>query len=221
MAGIIIRGKEIQFPGPVKQVMGEMAVSKRAVDPTIVVMHVDCTYNTKSAQSVLEHRDLSTHFGIDGDEGHGGYATLWQFADPGLDVCFHAGSKANRISIGLDMNSPLDMDHQEADLKKRGRSRPVAKATVRGKIRTNLGFFPEQIATLRAVAEIFKLYFNIPVAWPRDHRGVPISDVWKDYRTFHGWVGHYMIPETTHYCPGSAGLTIVDSVFPRKIQPVD
>ncbi len=210
---VIIHGVPHVFPGPVVQQPG--LESTRRLDPIVqVVLHVDVTWTSTGAYQILKKRGLSSHFGVDGDVGRDGYSTLHQWLDPGTRYAHHAG-KANKRSIGIDLNTPLSMKYQKRDERGRGIARPVVQAEVFGKMRTNLGAFPEQVKTLVALAELFERVLDIPRTWPRHQDGTPITEHIEDAHSFSGWTGHHHHP-TTHYCPGAAGVVIVDELCPRK-----
>jgi len=221
---VILDGEEYPFPGKVIQRPG-MKSSRRREDIRQVVLHVDTTWDTETAAKILKRRGLSSHFGVDGDRGQDGYATLYQWADPCQRFTYHAG-EANKRSIGIDANNPLAMKYQKRDERRRGRKRKVVDATIFGKPRRNLCFFPEQVATLVAMAELFERVLEIPRAWPRHDDGTPITDHLEDEEgnnvghLWHGWTGHHH-QKTTHYCPGAAGVVIVDELCPLPQQKFD
>lgn len=66
----------------------------------LVVLHTDCTRNSKQCYMVLVNRGLSTHFMIDWD------GTIYQATDV-IHCAAHAGGGVNMQSVGIDLNNLL------------------------------------------------------------------------------------------------------------------
>jgi len=126
-------------------------------------------------------------------------------------VTYHAG-RANTFSVGIDVNTPLKLKYADRDAARRGRRRPVERCRVFGKMRENLGYFPEQVESLRTLSYILSTLVGIPERWPRQKDGTPLTEELDTWRDWSGWLGHHHV-QRRHYCPGSAGVAVVDKVF--------
>lgn len=222
--GVVIGGDLWPVPFPLVHLPG-LRAEPRAAPPHQVVLHVDVTWASENAYEILKGRRLSSHFGIDGDRGRDGYATVYQWLDPLGEYGVHAGT-ANRTSIGIDVNTPLEMKRQNRDKRQRMRARPVVEAEVRGRNRKNLGFFDEQVKSLIALADLFERALEIPRRWPREPDGTIITEQLTERKhkttaaAWRGWTGHHHHP-TSHYCPGAAGVVIVDQLCPVDVVDIE
>lgn len=152
---------------------------------TLGVVHYDVTNSAEATHRVLLARELSTHFMIDAD------GTLYQCHDPATVACRHAGTAANRASVGVDLNNPALREYERS-----ARPRPEVRAQVHGTTRALLDYWPEQIEALRALMGALEEGLGLPRVCPRDARGAPITTTIARAAQHHGWIGHYHITAT-------------------------
>jgi len=151
----------------------------------LIVLHYDVTYNARSTHAVLKKRGYSSHFCIN----HNG--DLYQYADPEDDVTYHAGD-FNKRSVGIDINNPADPAYIDTDAKKRlGVKRTIIEQKIHGAAVKRLSYFPEQIETLRRLLTLLHDKLGIPLVYPTDVEGNPLTEVLDGIKDFSGVVGHY------------------------------
>lgn len=159
----------------------------RAEALKIGVIHYDVTNDSKSTHRVLRKRELSTHFMIDSD------GVIYQCHDPMTEVCTHAGSRANRIGLGIDLNNPALRRYER--LQKDQAPRDEVAVTVHGRKLWLLDYWQIQIEALKALMSALEVYAKLPRRCPRNHDGKPILAVYPAYLEDKGYIGHYHITD--------------------------
>lgn len=155
--------------------------------PKMFVAHWDVCLDTRSMVEVTKKRGLSVHFGIDND------GTIYQLLDTN-HIAWHARG-VNNVSVGVEIANgvyPRFQKHYESlGLKKRDL---VVNEEIHGKaVSPYLGFYDEQIAAFKALAEALSDEYNIPWKFPVDGGGDIVTglDTRVAGRSFKGIVGHY------------------------------
>lgn len=151
----------------------------------IGVIHYDVTNSSTQTHRVLIKRSLSTHFMIDAD------GTIYQCHDPLTEVCIHAGSKINKLALGVDLNSPALREYER--LQKGQAPRDEVKTRVHGRTLEMLDYWAIQITALKALMAALEEGAGLPLDCPRDDKGAPILGVYGARQKHHGWIGHYHI----------------------------
>lgn len=130
---------------------------------------------------------LSVEFCIDAS------GTVWQFADPLVTRCSHAGY-ANGFSWGIEM-----VNYGTRSLLSRvpraGRHRGTSSQTIHGRSRKVASFYRGQIESARALVEAVHGALDLPVDVPRHADGRVYSTTMskKSVRAFRGVLGHFHI----------------------------
>lgn len=96
---MVIGGQYVETPFPVSYRWGLPVAGRRTKAVNGVIVHHGATTSADQTFRVLKARGLGTHFEVDRD------ATVWQYADPLLDVMSHA-SEQNGTKVGLDLTGP-------------------------------------------------------------------------------------------------------------------
>ena len=115
--------------------------------PNMFVCHWDVCLNSKSCHKVLANRGLSVHFLIDND------GTIYQTLDMN-HVAYHAGSrKWNDASIGVEISNAYYPKYQNWYKRHGFGERPLMTDVEvhGGTLDPFLGFYPEQLAALKAL----------------------------------------------------------------------
>jgi hypothetical protein len=165
--------------------LGDTKSSPRKQALRLGVIHYDVTNDSKTTHAVLKRRNLSTHFLIDAD------GTLYQAHDPITAVCIHAGSRANSMGLGVDLNSPALRQYER--LEKGQAPRDEVSTRVHGRTLKMLDYWAIQITALKALMSALEDAAGLPRACPRDEDGEPILGVYDARYSHHGWIGHYHI----------------------------
>ena len=165
--------------------LGKTKSSPRTKALRLGVIHYDVTNSATQTHRVLLKRGLSTHFMIDSD------GVIYQCHDPLTEVCIHAGSKINKLALGLDLNSPALRKYER--LQKGQAPRDELTTSVHGRELELLDYWPEQITALKALMAALKEGAHLPLDCPRDDEGAPILGVYGARQKHHGWIGHYHI----------------------------
>ena len=163
------------------------------------VNHWDVCLSSKSCAKVLNKRGLSVHFLIDND------GTIYQLCDIN-HMCYHAGSKVNKSSIGVEIANAYYPKYQ-AWYKKNGfGERPIiSEETVHGKkLEDFTGFYPVQLKALQALWKSIHEGVGLPLQCPVDSEGNTLKKV--DPRcargSFKGFISHYHITTKKIDCAG-------------------
>lgn len=153
----------------------------------IGVIHYDVTNDSRTTHRVLRRRELSTHFMIDAD------GVIYQCHDPLTEVCIHAGSRANRIGLGIDLNNPALREYERLEAGQAPRDEVAV--TVHGRKLRLLDYWHIQIEALKTLMCALELYAKIPRRCPRDAEGEPIAAVYPAHLEDSGYIGHYHITD--------------------------
>ena len=163
------------------------------------VNHWDVCLNSKSCAKVLNNRGLSVHFLIDND------GTIYQLCDIN-HMCFHAGSKVNKSSIGVEIANSYYPKYQSWYKKRGFGERPIISGeSVHGhKMDDFMGFYPVQIQALQALWKSINESVGLPLDCPVDSEGNTLKTVdAKCARgTFKGFISHYHITKKKIDCAG-------------------
>lgn len=156
--------------------------SRRWRDPTQVVWHWDCCLSAKSCHKVLARRKISSHGCIDND------GRFYQFLDFTKHKGWHAGSRGNKNSIGIDVTNAVYLKYQSYYEARWGK-RPIVKdAVTHGrKHKPFLGYYPAQVETAKKLAYFINDYLGIELATPED------AGVIERPEDFKGHIAHYHI----------------------------
>jgi len=154
------------------------------------VNHWDVCLSSKSCASVLNNRGLSVHFLIDND------GTIYQLCDIN-HMCFHAGSKVNPVSIGVEISNAYYPKYQDWYVKHNFGERPIkSDAWVHGnKLDPFTDFYPVQIEALKALWKSIHENVGVPLSTPLDRSGESLktTDQKSARGTFKGFINHYHI----------------------------
>lgn len=183
---ILVDGEyvEVDFPciaaaaGSEFSLVGEGGYSNRKYDPHQVVWHWDAALSAKSAHKIVKKRNLSYHGVIDND------GTFIQFLDFGDHAAWHAGRGFNSRSIGISLSNAVYTKYQNY-YEKRWGARPIITASVHGRDRTLLGYYPAQIETATKLAAFIEETFDIPLNYPTT------DTVFDGAKDFEGHLAHY------------------------------
>lgn len=140
------------------------------------VLHYDVTNSAKETERVLGRRGLSTHVIIDHD------GTIYQSHNPTTHTTIHAGTPCNRASVGVDINNPALRQYERG-----ARKRPEVPVRVHKHSTRLLAFWPEQIASMRELAQVLHEGMGIELVYPEE------MGVIEEPERFRGWIGHYHI----------------------------
>ena len=155
--------------------------------------------NSKSCARVLNNRGLSVHFLIDND------GTIYQICDIN-HMCFHAGSKVNKTSIGVEIANAYYPKYQNWYKKNGFGERPIISGeSVHGKSLDDFtGFYPIQIKALQALWSAIHKGVGLPLECPVDSNGETLKSVDSKCArgTFKGFISHYHITSRKIDCAG-------------------
>lgn len=163
------------------------------------VNHWDVCLSSKSCAKVLNNRGLSVHFLIDND------GTIYQLCDIN-HMCYHAGSKVNKTSIGVEIANAYYPKYQSWYVKNGFGERPIISGeTLHGsKMKDFTGFYPVQLKALQALWSSIHQGVGIPLDCPLDGAGETSKTV--DSRcargSFKGFISHYHITRKKIDCAG-------------------
>lgn len=155
----------------------------RRKDPTQVIWHWDVCFNARTCHRVLAGRDVSSHGCIDND------GTFYQFLDFRNHSAWHAGnSRVNRASIGIDVTNVVTNTKSNREwYAKRFGERPVIEASVHGREKELIGYYPAQIKTARELARWLNGYVGIPLDSPDTDTVINKPHLYK------GHLAHYHV----------------------------
>ena len=163
------------------------------------VNHWDVCLNSKSCARVLNNRGLSVHFLIDND------GTIYQLCDIN-HMCFHAGSKVNPTSIGVEISNAYYLKYQNWYVKNGFGERPLVENEVLhgSKMDPFTDFYPVQIDALKALWKSINENIGIPLETPLDSKGETLKSTHAKCArgTFKGFVSHYHITRKKIDCAG-------------------
>ena len=163
------------------------------------VNHWDVCLSSKSCASVLNKRGLSVHFLIDND------GTIYQLCDIN-HMCFHAGSKVNPTSIGVEIANAYYPKYQSWYVKKGFGERPIISGEkVHGRsMKDFTGFYPVQLEALQALWKSIHEGVGIPLECPVDSNNMTLktTDSKSARGTFKGFISHYHITSKKIDCAG-------------------
>ena len=163
------------------------------------VNHWDVCLNSKSCARVLNNRGLSVHFLIDND------GTIFQLCDIN-HMCFHAGSKVNPTSIGVEISNAYYLKYQNWYVKNGFGERPLAEnKSLHGRsMETFTDFYPVQIKALKALWKSINENIGVPLKTPLDDNEETLKTTnSKCVRgTFKGFISHYHITRKKIDCAG-------------------
>ena len=163
------------------------------------VNHWDVCLDSASCARVLDRRGLSVHFLLDND------GTIYQLCDMN-HMCFHAGSRVNKSSIGIEISNAYYPKHQPWYVKKGFGERPIIEdATVHGKpMKPFMGFYPVQLEALKQLWLAVNEGVGIPLETCLDANGKTSDTVDRKAAagTFKGFISHYHITKKKIDCAG-------------------
>jgi N-acetyl-anhydromuramyl-L-alanine amidase AmpD len=150
-----------------------------------VVWHWTASDNgARSVMRTLKRRGLSIHYVIDYD------GTITCMADPATTACMHAGARANRRFIGVEV-----VNRALVPASKR-RPRPVTKGTAHGQTKDRTDFTPAQYEAILRLADELSARFNIPRSTAQG------STVLPHFERFQGHMEHIHISPRKIDCGG-------------------
>jgi len=153
----------------------------RKAPPDLGVIHYTGAENPASTvMSTLRARRLSIHYIIDRE------GVIHQCVDPGVWSCAHAGARANRRSIGVEVvcYGWCDPGRRCPDPE-----RPTYETTIHGWHTTLADFYPAQYDALEALIGALPLPARVPEVLDRRLTDVEL----EDFAAEGGWVGHYHV----------------------------
>lgn len=163
---------------------GVTGCRKRVVPIAGVVWHWTASDNgARSVMRTLKRRGLSIHYVIDYD------GTVTKMADPATTACMHAGTRANRRFIGVELVNRAVVPPSSR------RPRRVVQATSHGQTTERTDFTPEQYAAIITLADEISDAYGIPRVC------APGSTVIA-YDTFAGHLEHIHITRKKIDCGG-------------------
>ena len=173
------------------------------------VNHWDVCLDSKSCARVLNNRGLSVHFLLDND------GTIYQLCDIN-HMAYHAGSKVNATSIGIEITNAYYPKHQSWYIKKGFGERPIIdNATVHGKsMKPFMGFYPVQIEALKALWSAINKGVGIPLNTCLNSDGETSDTVDRKAAsgTFKGFISHYHITKKKIDCAGLDIKTLMGEI---------
>ena len=178
--------------------------------PSMIVTHWDVCTSAQKCKSVLQARNISTHFCIDND------GVIYQFLDTN-DIGWHAGNRrVNNASIGIDFSNAYYTKYNKVYTRRGFAPRPVLKnSKVHGvKLKPHLGYYKVQLeAYAKLVSKLSEIY-NIPLSVPEDKNGNLLTGVHRDssLARFSGVVCHYHLTRKKIDCAGLELKKIIDSL---------
>ena len=174
------------------------------------VNHWDVCLNSSSCVRVLNRRGLSVHFVIDND------GTIYQLCDIN-HLCYHAGSKVNPVSIGVEIANAYYPKYQNWYVKNGFGERPILEnQSVHGKsMKPFMGFYPVQLDALKALWKSINEGVGIPLACPLDENGETLKTVDSKVSrgSFKGFVSHYHITKKKIDCAGLDIRSMLDEII--------
>ena len=186
-AGFITSGGSIHSVGfrslclsPETSLVGLKGHGYRNVPPTQVVWHWDATFSAEHCRKILRRRKLSTHGCIDND------GKFVQYLDLEDHVGFHAGTRCNAKSIGVDISNAVYPKYA-GWYERNATPRKVMKAIVHGREVELLEYYESQIETAIKFVRVGNRKFGIPMKWAQ-------SDTVIDQpHKFAGHIAHFNI----------------------------
>lgn len=168
----------------------------------LLVLHLDGCRSSRQCYDVLIERGLSAHLLVDRD------GTIYQTLDLKSACAFHAG-KANLRSIGVEICNPERPERNDPR-----DARPVVTLGVsnvghNGAHTPVLGFYPQQVGAVIALAHALATLFPIPLLLPKALSADAPAGVsqGRDSRVasgqFQGICGHYHL-QTNKTDPGTS-----------------
>lgn len=208
---ILVNGKKIPIDWDVKLDLikpGAFKKSKTVRDPNMIVTHWDVCTSAAKCKTVLEARNISTHFCIDND------GIIYQYLDTN-DVAWHAG-KVNKYSIGIDFSNAYYTKYNSLYKKRGFPERPVLEnSRVHGvKLKPHLGYYKVQIEAYKRLVDVISWQYNIPLVVPTNDDGELITAVHDPAARgkFKGVVCHYHLTRRKIDCAGLELKKIIDSL---------
>lgn len=189
--------------GPFGKGYGWRAPDKRL---NLIVIHWDVCFHTRGCLRELKRSGWSSHLGIDNRvEGHP-LSPVYQFLDTSLKA-FHSGTKRNDDSIGIDLSNAVYPIHNDWYIKNGFGPRPLVSDFVHGQHFNKgdiLGFYPEQIASLKVLLKFLCKRHDIPFTYPKDDNGEPITTVYEPVLKgeWRGVVNHFHLVSEKVDCAG-------------------
>jgi hypothetical protein len=150
--------------------------------------------------SVLNRRKVSVHFCIDGD------GTIYQILDTQHGAWHASLNKANRESIGVEINNAYYLKYQKEYVKQGLGERPLQEnGIVHGRtLKKFTWFYDAQIQALRALWGAIHEQHGIPLDYPKDEKGDFCTTVHQGCRdaSFEGFCNHYNMVDRKIDCAG-------------------
>lgn len=195
---LVLNGLSVQVSAPVDHSLafepGSHGARRRVVPCDKGVLHWTAGEGDgPRVHRVLAGRDLSIHFTIDRE------GVIWQYADPGVVACAHAGRSMNACSWGVEV-----VDYgMAATVPAKGAARERYTCTIHGKERLVADYLPAQYEAVYALCDAVHGALGIPrQVWCSEPHGLVR---WPQLSKFRGLVGHFHIsPRKTD--PGTRPL---------------
>tara|TARA_Y100001963_G_scaffold159998_1_gene266875 strand:- start:1525 stop:2418 length:894 start_codon:yes stop_codon:yes gene_type:complete len=174
--------------------------SKPERKPRLFVNHWDVCLSAEDCANVLNRRKVSVHFCIDGD------GTIYQILDTQHGAWHASLNKANRESIGVEINNAYYLKYQKEYVKQGLGERPLQEnGIVHGRtLKKFTWFYDAQIQALRALWGSIHEQHGIPLDYPKDENGDFCTTVHQGCRdaSFEGFCNHYNMVDRKIDCAG-------------------
>ena len=176
---------------------------KRPAGPIdLLVLHLDGCRSSRQCYDVLIERGLSAHLLVDRD------GVIYQTLDLQDACAFHAGP-VNRRSIGVEICNPERLERNDPKDARPVVTLGVSNAGPGGARSQVLGFYPQQVKAIIALARALASLFPIPLLLPKSSAadapaGVSLGcDSRVASGEFRGICGHYHL-QTNKIDPGTS-----------------
>ena len=187
MGYLIVNGTKFQMDReivhhPMPRPPSKYGIVARKKPPDFGVIHYTAAENpAATVLNTLVQRGLSIHFVIDRE------GVIHQSVDPGRWQCAHAGRRANRRSVGVEVVSYGWRDQRRPAPDP---ERPEYETEIHGWRTTMADFYECQYEALIDLCDALNHSLALPLEIPE---GVNerLSDA--DLRVFCGWLGHYHV----------------------------
>ncbi len=198
---IIVRGCEVPIGAPAKTWeetgLKFAKMIARECRPDLGVLHWTAGENrAETTFHYLEFKGLSVHFVIDND------GVIWQFGDPAIFACQHAG-RANARSVGIEVSCYGWRRHNDRNPNS---NRGECETEIHGWKTTVADYLPAQYFALDRLCTTLSDLLPIPKRASMLRRRLT-SD---EFDAYSGWVGHYHVDRLSKkhpkIDPGSAPL---------------
>jgi hypothetical protein len=165
---IIIAGERFETPFSTNLTSSFRGIATRARRHTptcLAVMHWDVAGSSASAyrsmvRSTRRGKPVSCHFAVDAD------GTVHQWADPGVEVTYHAGSPANDLAYaGIEINNPVRVGKDPR--------RKTYTGLVHGARKEWAGALPVQLRSLMGLLRVLSDASGLAMHFQSGHDVIP------------------------------------------------